>query len=167
MHDIGTHRRRLAAWGLAAALAALPGAAAAAPAAELRPPASTGEDLSFNAFRLGYDRLMAAVDAGQVERGTGRRAAALWQSLREELLAFDARIAALVLEAKQRDEARQDRALHELIRAAAARERAIGRHVRALEELAPPVAPAAAKPPAKGGAAIEIVPADVSSGSTN
>ena len=171
MNDIKKHRRRLAAFGVAAALAALPaGTAAAAPAAEAdRLELRGGDGFSFEAFKQPYDRLMAAVDSGRVDRSLGDKATALWLSLREELLAFDARIAALKLEAKQHDAPRQERALQDLTRAAAARERVLGRYVRALEELAQ-AKPAAAAQPAKrsgGGVTIEFVPEDVSNGGTN
>ncbi len=170
MRNIGKQRGRSAALAIAALLAAIPlhvGAVAAAEpqAAQQR----ADEDFSLEAFKLPYDRLMTAVDTGRVDRDTGHKATGLWLSLREELLALNARIASLKLEVKQRDGARQERALQELTEVAAARERVLGRHVRALEDLAR-VAPAGGMRSAArsaGGVTIEFVPADALNGGTN
>lgn len=169
MRNIGKQSRRLAALAMAAVLAPLPlhatAVAAAGPQTEEQ---RVGGDFSLEAFKQPYDRLMTAVDSGRLDREMGQKATALWLSLREELLALNARVASLKLDVKQREGAAQERALQELTQVAAARERVLGRHVRALEDLARTVPVGGARPVVRGGGiTIDFVPADALNSTTN
>lgn len=131
-------------------------------------PSMADKASSLASFKSPYDRLMKAVETGRADRETGQTATSLWLSLREELLTLDTRIAALKLELAQGDAAARERALDELMVAAAARERVLTRHVRALDDLTRTAPVAGAAPTARrDGITIEFVPANALSGETN